>query len=187
MHSQQYGFWGIHLPSRVIIGHGKVQSYLQHPSNLWYYLPKMVQDDGLLLMSNKTELFWSRWKWNDFVSSGSMRIGNDLMLFTKKGPTMTCLFLSRSFHEEESIDEVHCMVHGILGLRLECIYLHAVFNSSSVTFKGIVLAQCKASSLNIWSGQIYRSFGIFFSKCQLFSPLRWKVEVSLKNICLSCN
>ncbi|XP_064613507.1 ATPase MORC2-like [Liolophura sinensis] len=40
------------------------------------------------------------------LKSGSMRIGNDLMLFTKKGPTMTCLFLSRSFHEEENIDEV---------------------------------------------------------------------------------
>ncbi|KAL5016011.1 hypothetical protein ScPMuIL_005600 [Solemya velum] len=40
------------------------------------------------------------------LKSGSMRIGNDLMLFTKKGLTMSCLFISRSFHEEESIDEV---------------------------------------------------------------------------------
>lgn len=37
---------------------------------------------------------------------GSMRIGNDFILFTKKGPTMTCVFLSRTFHEEEKIDEV---------------------------------------------------------------------------------
>ena len=43
----------------------------------------------------------------DFFSpSGSMRIGNDLMVFTKKGPTMKCIFLSRTFHEEEQIDEV---------------------------------------------------------------------------------
>lgn len=35
-----------------------------------------------------------------------MRIGNDLMLFTKKGDTKSCLFLSRTFHEEENIDEV---------------------------------------------------------------------------------
>ena len=35
-----------------------------------------------------------------------MRIGNDFVLFTKKGPTMTCVFLSRTFHEEEAIDEV---------------------------------------------------------------------------------
>ena len=35
-----------------------------------------------------------------------MRIGNDFILFTKKGPTMTCVFLSRTFHEEEGIDEV---------------------------------------------------------------------------------
>ncbi|XP_071093835.1 ATPase MORC2-like [Haliotis cracherodii] len=40
------------------------------------------------------------------LKSGSMRIGNDLILFTKKGMTMSCLFLSRTFHEEEHIDEV---------------------------------------------------------------------------------
>ncbi|XP_041348981.1 ATPase MORC2-like [Gigantopelta aegis] len=40
------------------------------------------------------------------LKSGSMRIGNDLILFTKKGMTMSCLFLSRTFHEEEGIDEV---------------------------------------------------------------------------------
>ncbi|ESP04127.1 hypothetical protein LOTGIDRAFT_224130 [Lottia gigantea] len=40
------------------------------------------------------------------LKSGSMRIGNDLMVFTKKGLTMSCLFLSRTFHEEEGIDEV---------------------------------------------------------------------------------
>ncbi|XP_075425044.1 ATPase MORC2 isoform X2 [Ascaphus truei] len=40
------------------------------------------------------------------LKSGSMRIGKDFILFTKKGETMTCLFLSRTFHEEEGIDEV---------------------------------------------------------------------------------
>ncbi|KAF8566595.1 hypothetical protein P879_04884 [Paragonimus westermani] len=40
------------------------------------------------------------------LKSGSMRIGNDMMLFTKKDGIMTCLFLSRSFHEEEKLDEV---------------------------------------------------------------------------------
>lgn len=35
-----------------------------------------------------------------------MRIGKDFILFTKKDDTMTCLFLSRTFHEEEGIDEV---------------------------------------------------------------------------------
>lgn len=40
------------------------------------------------------------------LKSGSMRIGNDLMVFTKKDKTMSCLFLSRTFHEEECIDEV---------------------------------------------------------------------------------
>ncbi|MGH0139746.1 UNVERIFIED_CONTAM: hypothetical protein FKN15_028639 [Acipenser sinensis] len=35
-----------------------------------------------------------------------MRIGKDFILFTKKENKMTCLFLSRTFHEEEAIDEV---------------------------------------------------------------------------------
>ncbi|XP_029474891.1 ATPase MORC2 isoform X3 [Rhinatrema bivittatum] len=39
------------------------------------------------------------------LKSGSMRIGKDFILFTKKEDTMTCLFLSRTFHEEEGIDE----------------------------------------------------------------------------------
>ena len=37
---------------------------------------------------------------------GSMRIGNDLMVFTKKDGVMTAIFLSRTFHEQEMIDEV---------------------------------------------------------------------------------
>ncbi|KAL8180558.1 UNVERIFIED_CONTAM: MORC CW-type zinc finger protein 2A, partial [Gekko kuhli] len=40
------------------------------------------------------------------LKSGSMRIGKDFILFTKKDNIMTCLFLSRTFHEEEGIDEV---------------------------------------------------------------------------------
>ena len=42
----------------------------------------------------------------NFLFSGSMRIGNDLIIFTKKGPVMSAVFLSRTFHEEEKIDEV---------------------------------------------------------------------------------
>ncbi|XP_061906773.1 ATPase MORC2 isoform X1 [Entelurus aequoreus] len=40
------------------------------------------------------------------LKSGSMRIGKDFILFTKKGNNLTCLFLSRTFHEEEGLDEV---------------------------------------------------------------------------------
>ena len=41
-----------------------------------------------------------------WLCSGSMRIGKDLIVLTKKGPAMTCVFLSRTFHEAEHIDEV---------------------------------------------------------------------------------
>ncbi|XP_072164060.1 ATPase MORC2-like [Diadema setosum] len=40
------------------------------------------------------------------LKSGTMRIGRDFILFTKKGDTMSCLFLSRTFHEQEKIEEV---------------------------------------------------------------------------------
>lgn len=39
-----------------------------------------------------------------------MRIGNDLIVFTKKDGVFTCLFLSRTFHEEEKLDEVSVFV-----------------------------------------------------------------------------
>ena len=35
-----------------------------------------------------------------------MRIGNDMILFTKKGGVFSCVFLSRTFHETEKLDEV---------------------------------------------------------------------------------
>uniref|UniRef100_A0A8I5P096 MORC family CW-type zinc finger protein 1 n=1 Tax=Papio anubis TaxID=9555 RepID=A0A8I5P096_PAPAN len=40
------------------------------------------------------------------LKSGSMRIGKDFILFTKKEETMTCLFFSQTFCEEESLSEV---------------------------------------------------------------------------------
>uniref|UniRef100_A0A915KTV1 CW-type domain-containing protein n=1 Tax=Romanomermis culicivorax TaxID=13658 RepID=A0A915KTV1_ROMCU len=40
------------------------------------------------------------------LKSGAMRIGKDMILFTKKDGVFTCLLLSRTFHEEENIDEV---------------------------------------------------------------------------------
>ena len=37
-----------------------------------------------------------------------MRIGNDFILFTKKGRQLTCLMLSRTFHDRESIETIIC-------------------------------------------------------------------------------
>ena len=49
-----------------------------------------------------------------------MRIGNDLMVFTKKGAQMSCVFLSRTFHELEDIDEVvrHSLFYQIIGTKI---------------------------------------------------------------------
>jgi len=35
-----------------------------------------------------------------------MRIGNDFILFTKKGRQLSCLLLSRTFHDQENIDSI---------------------------------------------------------------------------------
>lgn len=40
------------------------------------------------------------------LKSGSMRIGRDMVMFTKKGLSMSCLMISRSFHDQEKIKEV---------------------------------------------------------------------------------
>ncbi|KAM3181951.1 hypothetical protein ACTXT7_013359 [Hymenolepis weldensis] len=40
------------------------------------------------------------------LKSGSMRIGSDMILFTKKDGVYSCVFLSRTFHEAERLDEV---------------------------------------------------------------------------------
>jgi hypothetical protein len=42
------------------------------------------------------------------LKSGAMRVSNDFILFTKKDNIGTCLFLSRSFHQEEHISQIMC-------------------------------------------------------------------------------
>ncbi len=39
-----------------------------------------------------------------------MRIGNDLIIFSKKKAVMSAVFLSRTFHQEEEIDEVNAVL-----------------------------------------------------------------------------
>ena len=82
------------------------------------------------------------------VCSGSMRIGKDLIVFTKKGPTMTCVFLSRTFHEAEQIDEVGdfgaAAVNGVASL--------ADFSSVTIETKELVwLLQCTTHQSNTTS------------------------------------
>uniref|UniRef100_A0A8C5NVB5 MORC family CW-type zinc finger protein 1 n=1 Tax=Jaculus jaculus TaxID=51337 RepID=A0A8C5NVB5_JACJA len=52
----------------------------------------------------------STWKfigqYGNGLKSGSMRIGKDFILFTKKEETMTCLFFSQTFCEGEGLTEV---------------------------------------------------------------------------------
>jgi len=57
-----------------------------------------------------------------------MRIGKDFILFTKKDNALTCLFLSRTFHEEEGLDEVR-VYSFVERLTVGCVlfFVFAVF------------------------------------------------------------
>lgn len=85
------------------------------------------------------------------LKSGSMRIGKDMILFTKKGEIVSCLFLSRTFHEREDIHEVivpmpswnHKTREPFIGenqtlethnLEVEIITKYSPFNSESEIF-----------------------------------------------------
>ncbi|XP_035130307.3 MORC family CW-type zinc finger protein 1 isoform X1 [Callithrix jacchus] len=45
-------------------------------------------------------------QYGNALKSGSMRIGRDFILFTKKEETMSCVFFSQTFCEEEGLSEV---------------------------------------------------------------------------------
>jgi len=47
-------------------------------------------------------------RYGNGLKSGAMRLANDLILFTKKDHIGTCLFLSRTFHQEEHLAQIVC-------------------------------------------------------------------------------
>ena len=67
-----------------------------------------------------------------------MRIANDLMMFTKCGQEMTCVFLSRSFHELEKIDEVlFVWVNQLCIVDTHCINIFGFISESFLNLWGI--------------------------------------------------
>lgn len=40
------------------------------------------------------------------LKSGSMRLGKDMILFTKKDGVLTCLMISRTFYQAENVTQV---------------------------------------------------------------------------------
>nr|XP_012632665.2 LOW QUALITY PROTEIN: MORC family CW-type zinc finger protein 1 [Microcebus murinus] len=55
------------------------------------------------------------------LKSGSMRIGKDFILFTKKEETMTCVFFSQTFCETEGLNEVVVPMPSWLTRTKECV------------------------------------------------------------------
>lgn len=41
------------------------------------------------------------------LKSGSMRLGKDMILFTKKDGILTCLMISRTFYQAENVTQVN--------------------------------------------------------------------------------
>ncbi|ETE59891.1 MORC family CW-type zinc finger protein 2A, partial [Ophiophagus hannah] len=54
-------------------------------------------------------------RYGNGLKSGSMRIGNDLILFTKKENTITCLLFSQTFCETEGLNELMNQFNAIYG------------------------------------------------------------------------
>uniref|UniRef100_A0A1I7X7B5 t-SNARE coiled-coil homology domain-containing protein n=1 Tax=Heterorhabditis bacteriophora TaxID=37862 RepID=A0A1I7X7B5_HETBA len=88
------------------------------------------------------------------LKSGAMRIAKDFILFTKKDGLLTCLLLSRTFHEKYGLKEVfvpapsftidgghramYCDSQQTLakhGKEMEIIYDHTPFNSQDKLFE----------------------------------------------------
>ncbi|XP_052545485.1 ATPase MORC2 isoform X2 [Tympanuchus pallidicinctus] len=97
----------------------RIDIYTEHQENLRGGFMLCFLDDGTGMDSNEAASVIQFGKsakrspestqigqYGNGLKSGSMRIGKDFILFTKKSNTMTCLLLSRTFHEEEGIDEV---------------------------------------------------------------------------------
>ncbi|XP_043828100.1 ATPase MORC2 isoform X3 [Dromiciops gliroides] len=97
----------------------RIDIYVEHRENLQGGFMLCFLDDGAGMDSSdaasviqfgksakRTPESTQIGQYGNGLKSGSMRIGKDFILFTKKDDTMTCLFLSRTFHEEEGIDEV---------------------------------------------------------------------------------
>ncbi|XP_054984957.1 MORC family CW-type zinc finger protein 1 [Sorex araneus] len=92
------------------------------------------------------------------LKSGSMRIGKDFILFTKKEETMTCVFLSQTFCEKEGLNEVVVPIpswltrsrHSItddpqkLSVELSIIYKYSPFKTEAELMKqfDIIYGKC---------------------------------------------
>lgn len=50
------------------------------------------------------------------LKSGSMRLGKDMMVFTKKDEVLTCLMISRTFFKEENVTQVEFQNYKCLSI-----------------------------------------------------------------------
>uniref|UniRef100_H0VSX0 MORC family CW-type zinc finger protein 1 n=1 Tax=Cavia porcellus TaxID=10141 RepID=H0VSX0_CAVPO len=92
------------------------------------------------------------------LKSGSMRIGKDFILFTKKEETMTCVLFSQTFCEEESLSEVVVPMPSWLtrtkesirddpqkfSTELSIIYKHSPFQNEAELMQqfGVIYGTC---------------------------------------------
>ncbi|XP_078473175.1 ATPase MORC2-like isoform X1 [Lampetra planeri] len=64
-------------------------------------------------------------RYGNGLKSGTMRIGRDMIILTKQAATMSCLLLSRAFHEEEKIEEVIIPLPSWRNNDMEVIFSNA--------------------------------------------------------------
>ncbi|KAM6223981.1 MORC family CW-type zinc finger protein 1 [Rhynchocyon petersi] len=92
------------------------------------------------------------------LKSGSMRIGKDFILFTKKEETMTCVFFSQTFCEREGLSEVLVPMPSWLTGTRECV------TSDPIKFSTELSVIYKYSPFKT-EAELMQQFDIIYGKC----------------------
>ncbi|XP_076974559.1 MORC family CW-type zinc finger protein 1 [Tamandua tetradactyla] len=92
------------------------------------------------------------------LKSGSMRIGKDFILFTKKEETMTCVFFSQTFCEREGLSEVVVPMPSWLTKTRESVL------DDPQKFSMELSIICKYSPFKT-EAELMRQFDVIYGKC----------------------
>ncbi|KAB0355436.1 hypothetical protein FD755_021944 [Muntiacus reevesi] len=95
------------------------------------------------------------------LKSGSMRIGKDFILFTKKEETMTCVFFSQTFCEREGLSEVVVPIPSWLTRTKESV------TDDPQKFSTELSIIYKYSPFKT-EAELMQQFSVIYGKCDLF-------------------
>ena len=101
-----------------------------------------------------------------------MRMGKDFILFTKKEDKLTCLFLSRTFHEEEGLDEVRTSISDVLHIPNLHVVLYEAKQRDFLDIPRALYAHCVYISSWTNSAEMMFWMGLFIGIYRIFKFMR---------------